>query len=218
MDYFNNLFEHDDVDTTELISNTLDPWLDKSFVIRPDGTSQTNLNNKGRFGFWVERQFGIDPNKDQNPDAPWGELKSLCCDQYKPCSIGQISRPHWSSIEIGAQDNWSKSFAHNKMSSTLFVAYSKSLKWTDGWGYVPEYTLINYRLIELTPELIKEQLEADWDAIVYKIKRSSRYGDPKARYSGDNLVLTYKGKKKDGVEYYYPSLSFTAKFVARVFD
>jgi len=34
------------------------------FVIKEDGTSQTQLTNRGRVGFYVERLFNISPNND----------------------------------------------------------------------------------------------------------------------------------------------------------
>jgi hypothetical protein len=215
---FNNLFvneddtpivEHTIQDTINLVNKVLAEHMDRPFIIIPDGTSQTQFTNTGRVGFWVERQFGITPNNSQNPDAHWGEIKTVNCDKFKTCSIGTISRLNWSAIEAGLQDTWLTSFAHKKMAITLFVFYSKKIIDNADWVNMPQYTLKRMGIFEF--DKLAHHLEDDWARIVHMIKRSSGYGN--ARYTGTYLKLTYKGD----AQHVYPSISFSAKFMRDVF-
>jgi hypothetical protein len=40
------------------------------FIIKEDGSRQTDHANTGRVGFHVEKLFGVTPNNDRTPD-PW---------------------------------------------------------------------------------------------------------------------------------------------------
>jgi len=195
-------------DPKRLIRETLEPHRDRAFFIVPDGTSQTKLTNKGRMGFWVERQFKISPNNSQLPDTAWGEIKTVPCDRFNSCSIGTISWENWNEIRRGLQNDWRSSFAYRKMKSTLYIFYSKHPR--DHKKYGPLYTVKQFGLIDIN-NLHSEQLEEDWASIVRTIKRSKEYGGD--QLSGELITLTYKGDSR----YVYPSLSFKSQYMRDIY-
>ena len=192
----------------------LDPLIDKTIIINEDGTSQTRLNNTGRFGFYVERLFDISPNNSQSPDHDTiGEIKTVQIkgNSFSDCSIGTISQSDWHSIVNGSAGTWETSPPFKKMKKTLFVFYTK-----DNQGRTPTYQIKRYVLIdfELAGESIKYELEQDFQAIRNRMIDSNGYGCCDFSYM-DNLYL--KAGVKGDSYYVYPSFSFKSRLLKVIY-
>lgn len=184
------------------IHDALKPLVGTPFVIHEDGTSQTKLTNKGRFGNYVEGLFGISPNKDPGPDTSWAEIKTARSDYFKDCSIGNLREVDYQAIKAGQQALWKDSFVYSKINSTLFVFYSSDS------GYNPEYTINGYKLVKIRED--NPTFQNDWSKIVTRIKESYSYND--IDFTGLNtsyLSMQIKGNK-NGL---YPNMKFKASFI-----
>lgn len=193
----------------------LKPLVGQKIIIREDGTSQTRLNNTGRFGFYVERLFNISPNNSQRPDhRVIGEIKTVQIKgkSVKPCSIGTISEANWRSIVSGPGKTWETSPPFLKMRKTLFVFYIK-----DTSGPEPEYQIKAYVLIDfnMLGDRMKNELEQDYQAIRNRMINSKGYGHCDFAYM-DNLYLS-AGSKGDSY-YVYPSFSFKPRLLKAIYN
>lgn len=191
------------------VEQILSPYR-KSFIIEEDGTSQTDLRNNGRVGFFVEKLFGIRPNSDRGPDLGNWEIKTV-----RPgtkVSIGTMPDSEFRRIKNSVSHVFSTSDPYQKMKNTLFIFYDKIEDWPDpvyiirGWGAC--------RLDSMS-DSIKTVLDSDYRGICKEIaNRSSRdsltdYLKKYGTMSGRFLSLAYKGDR----DYVYPAWSFTTKFM-----
>jgi len=193
--------------------------LRKPFSILRDGSSQTDLNNTGRFGFLVERIFGIDPNNNRAPDFGHTELKTLHIN--RKMSIGTMSEDEHRKIINRDFHYFGTSEPYKKVKNTLLVVYEK-LKSEPGQTE-PVYVMHDWNLFSLENLTTSDQcrLQADYTAICEVIKNNSRTRDELTKFlrenggiSGDCLSLAYKGAGWYG--YNYPAWSFQASFVKRL--
>lgn len=191
------------------VEQILSPYRE-SFIIREDGTSQTDLRNNGRVGFFVEKLFGVLPNSDRGPDLGNWEIKTV-----RPgtkVSIGTMPDSEFRRIKNSVSHLFSTSDPYQKMKNTLFVFYDKIEDWPDpvyiirGWGACQ---------LDLMSDSVKAVLDADYRGICKEIaNRSSRdsltdYLKKYGTISGRFLSLAYKGDR----DYVYPAWSFTTKFM-----
>jgi hypothetical protein len=123
---------------TQILTEILKPYMgvESAFYIPEDGRSQTMMSNKGRFGFWVEEQFGLSPNRSRDPDLGNIEIKSVllkgtaAAPIFKDIAIGNMSwDEHWNlaNDKIG----WQDSLPFQKTGNTLYVFYRR----TDDYWY-----------------------------------------------------------------------------------
>lgn len=193
----------------------LDPLIDKKILITEDGTSQTRLSNTGRFGFYVERLFGIRPNNSQSPDHILiGEIKTIKIkgNNFGSCSIGTISQDNWHDIASGQATSWRCSPPFRKMKQTLFVFYVKDTQGPDPVYQIKKYVLIDFERIG---EYIESNLEADYQAIRKRMIRSRGYGCCNFAHLA-NLYLS-AGSKGDSC-YVYPSFSFKPRLLKAIYN
>jgi hypothetical protein len=198
-----------------MINEILQPLLDQKIIIQEDGTSQTRINNTGRFGFYVERLFDISPNNSQLPDhTVIGEIKTVQIKgkNLSSCSIGTISEANWQSIVSGSARTWETSPPFAKMKQTLFVFYAK-----DCSGPEPVYEIKRYVSIDFSKigDAIKNELEEDYQAIRNRMINSRGYGTCDFSWLG-NIYLS-AGIKGDSC-YVYPSFSFKPRLMKAIYD
>ena len=183
--------------------------LREPFIIKEDGTAQTNRLNNGRMGFYVEKQFGILPNSSRAPDLGNWEIKTV-----RPgtkVSIGTMPDDEFYKIKNSSSNFFSLSEPYKKMKNTLFVFYDKLEDWPDpvyivrGWGAC--------KLDDMS-DTVKNVLDTDYKWICKQIaQRASRdsltdYLKKYGTISGTYLSLAYKGDRS----YIYPAWSFTSRF------
>lgn len=183
--------------------------LRQPFIIKEDGTSQTDYCNNGRVGFYVEKQFGIRPNSSRSPDLGIWEIKTV-----RPgtkVSIGTMPESEFYNIKNSTSHHFSSSEPYAKMKNTLFVFYDKLEDWPD-----PVYIMRGWGACKLDDmsDTIKSVLDTDYRWICKQIaQRASRdsltdYLKKYGTISGSYLSLAYKGDRR----YVYPAWSFTARF------
>jgi len=183
------------------------------FVIKEDGTSQTQLTNRGRVGFYVERLFNISPNNDRAPDIGRWELKTVC--KGKKITIGTMPDAEVRQICQQAKHDFSKSDPYKKMENTLFVIYDKISDFPE-----PSYVMHGWGTCQLNSmsQWVKDELQNNYQYICRVISAKSHDQDTLTKFlqkhgsiSGKFLSLGYKGQGYSG--YNYPAWSFTTKFV-----
>jgi hypothetical protein len=197
------------------IEETLAP-LRKPFVIYEDGTSQTCLSNHGRVGLYVERLFGIAPNRDRRPDFGNYELKTT--QPGKQISIGTMPDSEFNRIKRETTYRFNSSDPYMKIKNTVVVVYTKLSNFItpcykmNGWG------VIN---LESMSQHTKETLQEDYEFICKHITRKCRTRDQvtellmdSGSVSGTYLKLSYKGGGRDG--YNYPAWGFQARFMKKI--
>lgn len=196
--------------------DVLDPYIGpgKSFKIQPDGRSQTELSNKGRFGFWVESQFNILPNKDQAPDLNGIELKSVMLKGdanrpvFKHMAIGNISRTEFDQMQKGTLQ-FSKSTPNRKARNTLTVFYNR----TDDYSY----SILKQMYVRFADqsESMMDELKRDFD-LLCKHARSTSY---ESLGSVPAPATRYLSIKRKGDCYYtYPCWHFTVAWTRAVYN
>jgi hypothetical protein len=195
---------------TQLFESTLNP-LRIPFTIEQDGSRQTELNNHGRVGFFVERLFGIKPNCSRDPDLDGVELKTM--QLGKKITVGTMTDLEYNKIVNRTLHYFNTSDPYKKMKDTLLVTYEK-LKDKP----VPEYIMRNWSLFSLyeLPNGVRKCLQEDYSFICDTIKKNSKSRSELTKdimdygcYSGDYLSLVYKG---DG-QYNYPAWVFKSAFM-----
>jgi hypothetical protein len=192
----------------------LDPLLGKPILIMEDGTSQTRLTNTGRFGFYVERLFGIQPNSSQAPDLDHvGEIKTVQIkgNRFGSCSIGTMSWDDWHEITQGTARSWDLSPPYRKMRKTLFVFYTKA-----GTQQQPTYLIDRYVMVDFdsVDQELKHELEQDYENIRERMIQSKGYGTCDFSWLG-NLYLS-AGIKGDSC-YVYPSFNFKPRLMKVIY-
>lgn len=183
------------------------------FTIVPDGSSQTDVNNHGRVGFFVERLFGVTPNCSRDPDL--GEIEIKTIHIGRKATIGTMPIREYNRIVNRNRHYFGCSDPYKKMKKTLLVCYEKIKN-----RPVPEYIMHNWQLISLEdlPQRMCKTLQEDYEFICDVIKKNSKTRDELTEdliengcYSGDYLSLNYKGDGKY-YGYNYPAWSFSASF------
>jgi hypothetical protein len=184
------------------------------FKIHVDGTSQTHLLNNGRFGFFIEKQFGIVPNCDKAPDFGHTELKTI---QYgNRMTIGNMTDREYNKITGTEHNYFSTSAPYNKVKNTLLVVYEKLKKRPE-----PEYVIRNWTMFNLDElsSYDKIILQEDYKFICNYIKKYSDSRDNLTELiqydgsiSGDYLALAYKGS----YGYNYPAWGFHSRFMKKL--
>jgi hypothetical protein len=198
------------------MSNSIEDKLSvlrQPFIIKEDGTSQTQRYNKGRVGFYFEKIFGITPNKDRRPDFGEWELKTVRLGGK--ITIGTL--PDFEVKRICCENihSFKDSDPYTKMKNTFIIVYSKISSYPEdqyvmhGWG--------SCKLENLSPA-VTAILQKDYETICKEIKRYSGDQENLTKFlikygtiSGTYLSLGYKGAGSGG--YNYPAWSFTSKFV-----
>jgi hypothetical protein len=196
------------------IEETLKP-LREPFVITEDGSSQTKLSNHGRFGFYVERVFGLLPNNDRRPDFVQSELKTM--QEGKKISIGTMPESEFFAIKSAAAHHFELSDPYKKMKNTIVVVYKKygvgdPVYQMTGWG------LLN---LETMSPGTKTMLQDDYECICKYIAKNCNSRDQVTNFlirngsiSGNYLTLGYKGQGVGG--YNYPAWGFQASFMKKL--
>lgn len=190
--------------------------LRKPFIIEQDGSSQTMHDNTGRVGFFIERNFGILPNNDRNPDFGSWELKTTR--PGKKISIGTMPESEYNAIVRCENNLFFTSEPYRKMRNTLYVIYDKLCDYPQ-----PEYVVLGWATCQLDSltAYVKRELNSDYRFICNQIKRYSssrnnltahlrQYGT----ISGDYLTLSYKGSGHNG--YNYPAWGFKGSFINHI--
>lgn len=190
--------------------------LREPFVIHEDGTSQTQISNHGRVGFYVERLFGISPNNDRRPDFGNYELKTT--QPGKKVSIGTMPESEFNRIKRETKHYFELSDPYKKMKNTVIVVYSKLSSYPtpsyrmNGWGVLS---------LESMTDRTKEILQEDYEFICNYISNRCDTRDEvtsllqdKGTVSGDYLTLGYKGQGVQG--YNYPSWGFQSSFMKKL--
>lgn len=184
--------------------------LNNTFIIAEDGTPQTDLRNKGRVGFYIEKLLGIPPNNSRSPDFGEWELKTVNTKNLS-VSIGTIPRTEFSNIKNSSTHVFDMSDPYQKMRKTIFVYYQKV-----SMAPVPEYMLHGWKDFSLdnNHDEIKKVLDEDYARACEFIKQAADYQSltsalTKKGVRGTYLSLTYKGDKV----HVYPSWKFTTKFM-----
>jgi hypothetical protein len=189
--------------------------LRQPFVIKEDGTSQTQLSNTGRVGFHVERAFDIWANNDRAPDLGDWELKTI--QRGKKVSIGTMPESEFRAICKGS-NNFVDSDPYKKMKNTVFVVYEKLRNYPE-----PEYIVRGWGACKLNSmnDYVKKTLQEDYEYICKVIKKQATSRDDLTNYlmnygsiSGNFLSLAYKGAGIGG--YNYPAWGFQASFMNRI--
>ena len=198
----------------DIIEEKLKP-LRTPFMIAEDGSSQTKLSNHGRFGFFVERVFGLSPNNDRRPDLIQGELKTM--QEGKKISIGTMPESEFRAIKRASTHHFELSDPYKKMKNTIVVVYKKYD------NYNPVYEMIGWGLLDLktmTPGT-KKILQDDYELICKYIAKHCNSRDEvtsmirrNGTVSGNYLSLGYKGQGCGG--YNYPSWGFQASFMKKL--
>jgi hypothetical protein len=184
--------------------------LNDAFIITEDGTPQTDLRNKGRFGLYIEKSLGVLPNKSREPDFGEWELKTVNV-KTPAVSIGTIPRTEFNSIKNSSEHFFEMSNPYQKMRKTIFVYYQKISS-----DPSPEYKLHGWKDFKLNDnhDDIKRILDEDYTRACEFIKQSHDYQSLTQAVTnkgvrGTYLSLTYKGDKT----HVYPSWKFTTKFM-----
>ena len=201
--------------TESLIKETLAPWA-KTFIIQEDGSSQTQLSNKGRFGFFTERLFGIMPNRDQAADYDGIEIKvvSVKNNRAKSISIGTISRNEQSHLRSLPSPQLSDSNAYKKMRKTLYIFYT-----TKKIIEEPHYSIVGWHLCDLTTLSNEDQIQLtrDFASCMSAVKRYHYDNLGRSGYQPGNVTfldITYKGKEG----YNYPCWKFTTAWMNKMYQ
>jgi len=190
--------------------------LRKPFIIEMDGSSQTQLDNTGRVGFFVERMFGILPNNDRRPDLGKWELKTTR--PGKKISIGTMPDEEHRRIMTTDEHSFFASEPYKKMKNTIFVVYDKLRDYPQ-----PEYVMLGWGAcqLDLLSDYTKRELNRDYRFICNQIKKCSTSRDNLTSHlrqygtiSGDYLTLSYKGSGYCG--YNYPAWSFKGSFIKQI--
>jgi hypothetical protein len=198
----------------DIIEEKLKP-LREPFMIAEDGTSQTKLSNHGRFGFFVERVFGLSPNNDRRPDLIQGELKTM--QEGKKISIGTMPESEFNAIKRAGTHHFALSDPYKKMKNTIVVVYKKY------GNYEPVYKMTGWGLLNLETmdPGTKKILQDDYEFICEYIAKHCNSRDEvtsrirrNGTVSGDYLSLSYKGQGYGG--YNYPSWGFQAGFMKKL--
>jgi hypothetical protein len=198
----------------DFIEEKLKP-LREPFMIAEDGTSQTKLSNHGRFGFFVERVFGLSPNSDRRPDFVQGELKTM--QEGKKISIGTMPDSEFNAIKRAGTHHFELSDPYKKMKNTIVVVYKKY------GGSDPVYKMTGWGLLNLDTlgDYTKQILQDDYDSICRYIAKNCNSRDQvtallkrRGSISGNYLTLGYKGQGSGG--YNYPAWGFQASFMKKL--
>ena len=196
-----------------MYKDILDPLIGETITIMEDGTSQTRLTNNGRFGFYIERLFGIHPNSSQAPDlASIGEIKTvrMTGSSFKSCSIGTMSRDDWHDITQGSARDWTTSPPFHKMRNTLFVFYKPGGTWMPTYQ-IQRYAWVDFKQVDSG---IRQELEEDYQNIRNRMIHSGGYGCADfSRLHNLYLGASYKGDK----DYVYPSWKFTPGLLKKIY-
>jgi hypothetical protein len=200
--------------TKNYISETLAPWA-KTFTIQEDGSSQTQLNNRGRFGFFTERLFGIMPNRDQAADYNGIEIKvvSVKNSRAQSISIGTISRDEYHSLRSMSNPQFSDSNAFKKMKKTLYVFYT-----TNKINDVPHYSIDGWCLFDLN-NIDGQTRIILWNDFQKSVAAIKKYTYDKLGRSGckpDNFYLKLDYKGKEG--YNYPCWKFSKDWMNKMYQ
>jgi hypothetical protein len=186
------------------------------FIIKEDGSRQTDHANTGRVGFHVEKLFGVTPNNDRTPDLGQWELKTIR--KGTKVTIGTMPDNEVRRICKETTHDFGKSDPYKKMKNTLFVVYDKLSNYPE-----PKYIMNGWGACKLDnmSVQIKNGLQADYERICKVIKLNATNQTDLTEYlrtygsvSGELLSLGYKGQGSNG--YNYPAWSFTAKFVGKL--
>jgi hypothetical protein len=184
--------------------------LNDTFIITEDGSPQTDLKNKGRVGFYIEKSLGILPNNSREPDFGEWELKTVNMKNLA-VSIGTIPRTEFNSIKNSSEHVFEMSDPYQKMRKTIFVYYQKISS-----DPTPQYKLHGWKDCKLDSNHadIKKTLDEDYTRACEFIKRTDDYQSltqalTQKGVRGTYLSLTYKGDKT----HVYPSWKFTTKFM-----
>jgi hypothetical protein len=201
--------------TEDLISTKLAPWK-KEFKIVEDGTSQTHLANKGRFGFFVEKLFGILPNKNQLADYNGTELKAVSVKngKAKSISIGTISFDEYRMLKSIDNPKIYNSIAYKKMKKTLYVFYSTNKINGEPFYAIDSWYLCDYENLNINDKLV---LEDDFKHSMMAIEKHAydSLGHPGCRpTSATYLDIGYKGK----AGYNYPCWQFTSQWMNKMYN
>lgn len=189
--------------------------IDNMFQIQEDGTSQTDLNNKGRFGLWVERQFGLLPNKDQWPDLHEMELKSVLVKGtnakpvFKDIAIGNLSSLEHRSLSKGGLE-WRETLPYRKTSNTLYVFYRK----TDDYWYCIEKQL--YVRFDKQSQDLLDMLEQDLSKLIKKIGKMTY---DQLKESGTDFQTKFITiRPKGDATHVYPCWHFTKEWSRLIYN
>ena len=198
----------------QLIESTLSNLRDP-FVIHSNGSIQTNLNNTGRVGFYVESLFGILPNNSKTPDFGHTELKTLRVGGSM--SIGTMTETEHRRILNRDLHYFATSDPYKKVQNTLLVVYEKLSSRPE-----PVYVMRNWHLFSLDDLSLTDRniLQSDYSSICEAIKRRSTSRDTLTSFlmnngslSGNYLTLGYKG---NGYSYNYPVWIFKSSFIKKL--
>jgi len=194
----------------------LEPFqgVDNIFQIQEDGTKQTELSNKGRFGFWVERQFGLLPNKDQWPDLDGVELKSVLVEGtasrpvFKPIAIGNLTASEHRALVEGTLP-WENTLPFRKTSNTLYVFYRRTV---DFWYSIDRQCHVS---INEQSQIFLDRLEKDLKKLIGQITQLSYDELKKSGHNFGTELVTIK--PKGDANYVYPCWYFTKEWVSMMY-
>lgn len=197
--------------THEIVEQVLSPLRASPFEIPFDGTSQTRLANTGRFGFFVERIFGISPNSSRDPDTDYGEIKTVRVtgNSVKPISIGTIPIGEYDKLSLSSFPSFESSDPFKKMKKTLYVFY----RVVESFGN-PKYIIEGWIHLDMSAILENDRqwLAVDYHHCVEAMKSQSYYklsGSSGRRPSTRYLQLSYKGDAC----YTYPCWKFSTEWM-----
>ena len=208
--------------TTEIINETLSPW-QQTFQIAYDGTSHTDPNNKGIFGFFVERLFGILPNKSREPDLYGVEIKCVGLNERnsaKEISVSIITQAEHLKVCTDTTLDFAQSHPQQKMSQCLYVFYRRNKDVNgDLW-----FEIDSWNFVDMSNLSHQDQQQFDYD---YKILagwlQSKDYTWLREMQGQPNkltkyLKLGYKGKtdRHTGKKHNQPCWKFSAKWLQKV--
>lgn len=189
--------------------------IDNMFSIQEDGTSQTNLNNKGRFGFWVEKQFGLLPNNDQLPDLHDIELKSVLVKGtnlkpvFKDIAIGNLTSTEHRSLSKREID-WHNTLPYRKTSNTLYVFYRKT---DDHWYCIEKQIYIRF---DKQSQDLHRLLEQDLLKLITKIGKMTYDQLKKSGTDFETKFITIR--PKGDATHVYPCWYFTKEWTRLIYN
>lgn len=200
----------------EKLYEVLEPHIgiENMFEIVEDGTSQTSLTNKGRFGFWVEGQFKVIPNRSQDPDLGNVELKSVMIKgsssnpTFKDMAIGNITWDEF--LKIRDEDlDFKQSLPYRKAQNTLTVFYRR----TDEYWYCIERQM--YVSFSQQSKALIDALKQDYKILCEYLETQS-YNSLGSGLKPSTKYLTIK--RKGDAQYTYPCWHFTKEWTKAVYN
>ena len=197
--------------THKIVKQVLTPLRENSFEIAVDGTSQTRLANTGRVGFFIERLFGITPNRSRDPDTKYGEIKTVKVtgNSVKPITIGTIPFGEYNRLSSNVYSVFENSDPFKKMKKTLYVFYRQIESVGNPYYIIEGWAHLDMQSI---PENYRNWLEIDYNHCVNAIKKQSyaKLSGPSGRRPSTRyLQLSYKGDTC----YTYPCWKFSTEWV-----